>query len=276
MGNRLVLAVIVAAAVAAVGSTATGGWATATDHNPVESPDPTGDSGSAADISNVLTGNTLAGVFRFEITIANRTTFLQDTDVIAVFIDADRNQTVDYEIHSIGNTGLELVKVVPTGTERVAAASLLKIWSSGKLTLRVSSADLGNTTGFVYYVGSGVLSGSSAAVEDFAPDGDRSFVYTLSTPHIDRVVPAYSSASPRAGKRFRVTRALVRFETGEGVTAESFRCIAKVGRKVLRGTGAGGCTFALPASARGKRLSLTITATFRDQSATATSSLRVR
>jgi hypothetical protein len=128
----------------------------------------------------------------------------------------------------------------------------------------------------VWFVGTGVLSGSSATLQDFAPDGDDAFLYTLSTPHIKSVVPAYAPVAPRAGKRFRVTGAQVRFETDEEEPAATVRCSAKLGRKALRGTGAGGCTFALPKSAMGKRLSLTMTATFRDQSATTTRVLRIR
>jgi hypothetical protein len=274
MGNRLAMAVLVAAAMSAVGAVAA--FPAARNHNPVESADPTGDSGAVPDIANVVIGNTLAGVIRFEVTIANRTTLLQDNDVIAVIMDTDRNGTPDYELHSVGNTGLELVKSGASGPELISGSRLLKIWASGKLTLEIASADLGNTTSLVWFVGTGMLSGSSAVLEDFAPDGDDAFLYTLSTPHIATVVPAYAPAAPRAGKRFRVAGAVVRFETDEERPAGTVRCSAKLGRKTLRGTGAGGCTFALPASARGKRLSLAMTATFEDQSATVTRSLRVR
>lgn len=274
MGHRFLLATFAVTVLAASG--AGGTWAVATDHNPVESTDPTGDSGAAADISNVLTANTIAGVIRFEVTLANRPTLPENSDVIAVVIDSDRNGTVDYEIHSVGLLGLELVRMGASGPEPVTASLLTKIWSSGKLTLQIPSADLGNTTAFVYYVGTGVLSGSSATLEDFAPDGDQAFSYSLATPHIATVAPAYSPASPRAGRRFRVTRALIRFATDEESPAESLRCTARLGSKALRGTAPGACTYALPRNAKGKRLSLTITTTFRDQTATITRSLRVR
>lgn len=256
-----------------------GASATSANHgNPSQSSDPTGDSGTAPDISSVLIGNNLAKTIRFEITIANRPTLLQDNDLVAVFIDADRNQTTDYEIHAFGNTGLQMVRTTDSGTQPVAAPSLVRIWDTGahKLTIRVSSADLQNTTSFNYYVGTGVLSEGSATIQDYAPDGSSVFVYELLTPHIDGVAPAYSPAAPREGKKFRVTDASLHFETSEEARAESVRCSAKLAGKALRGTGAGGCTFALPRRAKGKRLSLTVTATFQGQSATITSSLRVR
>jgi hypothetical protein len=269
-------AILVALALAALALPA-GSSASVTNHgNPAQTPDPIGDSGTAPDISSVLIGNNLARTIRFEITIANRTTLIQDSDLIAVFVDVDRNGTTDYEIHAFGNTGLEMVRPTASGAERVAAPSLARIWdTTGKLTIRVSSADLGNASSFDYYVGTGVLSGGTAAIQDYAPDGNVVFVYELSTPHIDGVAPLLS-AKPRAGKKFRVAGASVHFETNEESRAESVRCSAKLAGKALRGTGNGGCTFALPRSAKGKRLSLTITATFQGQSATITSSLRVR
>jgi hypothetical protein len=134
MGNRLALAVLAAAAVSASGAGATanaafpganGKLASVTDHNPVESADPTGDSGTAPDISSAGIGNTLAGVIRFEIAMANRT-LPQENDVTAVIIDADRNGTPDYEIHSVGITGLELVKNGASGPELVSPSRLVK------------------------------------------------------------------------------------------------------------------------------------------------------
>lgn len=252
-----------------------------TTHNPYTFTDPTGDSGGAPDISGVAVGNTAAGEIRFEISIANAPTLLRDNDFVGVFIDADRNPSTgfaggfEYSIQTAG-TELLLARWGSSGYERVSAPSLIKIWvSGGKMTLRVSSADLGNTTGFAFWAATEVLPGSGD-FDDLAPDGTAVYNYTLSIPHIAGIRARFSPTAPRAGRRFGVTGVTVSLETTEEIPATGFRCRATVGGKVLRGTGVGGCTFSIPRSAKGKRLAIAITATVPGESRTLTSSFRIR
>jgi hypothetical protein len=61
------------------------------------------------------------------------------------------------------------------------------------------------------------------------------------------------------------------------VKPTSVRCAAKLAGKTLRGTGAGGCRWSLPKNAKGKRLVITVTATYQDaEPVTVTSSFKVR
>lgn len=50
----------------------------------------------------------------------------------------------------------------------------------------------------------------------------------------------------------------------DGVVAspDTVSCTATLGGRRLRGTGPGGCTFALPRNANSKRLRVTVTATY--------------
>ena len=49
--------------------------------------------------------------------------------------------------------------------------------------------------------------------------------------------------------------------TAPTVAATTFRCRATLGGKAVRGTGTGGCSFAIPKTAKGKRLVVTVSAT---------------
>ncbi len=280
------LAIALAALVAVHGASASRPDTSASpaSHNPRTFTDPTGDSaGGAPDIASVLVGNTRAGIIRLEISIANAPPLLRDVDFVGVFINADRNASTgglggfEYTIQTTGGIPGQLVFGRWNGSTYAAtsAPSLVKIWASPKLTLQVSSADLGNTTGFTFWAATEVLP-ASGDFDDVAPDGNAVYDYTVSTPHIAAVRARFSPAAPRAGLRFRVSGVTVRLETAEEMSATNFRCRATLGAKKLRGSGAGGCAFSLPRNAKGKRLSVAITATVEDQSKTITSSFRVR
>jgi hypothetical protein len=209
--------------------------------------------------------------------------FLPDDHFVGLFIDADRDQSTgvfegfEYTIQTAGTLGeLALARWNGSQFERVAAPSLVKVWESGgKMTLRISRADLGNTQGFSFFAATEVPPGEDP-FDDTAPDGIASFSYTLSTPHIASVRPSFSPAAPRAGRAFRVASVRVGLESDEIVPATSFRCRATLGGRALRGIGVGGCRFSLSRSARGKQLVLVITTTVGDQSRTLRTVFRVR
>jgi hypothetical protein len=112
--------------------------------------------------------------------------------------------------------------------------------------------------------------------DDLAPDGEAVYNYTLSTPHIASVRARFSPAAPRAGRRFGVAGVTARLTTNEEMPAASFRCRATLARKALRGRGVGGCTFTLARNAKGKRLTIVVTATLAGDSRTLTRSFTVR
>jgi len=63
---------------------------------------------------------------------------------------------------------------------------------------------------------------------------------------------------PKAGTHVHVGPLAVKLSDGTSVSATSSKCTATVGGAKLKGTGAGGCTFALPQKAKGKKLVVTV------------------
>jgi hypothetical protein len=251
-------------------------------HNPQTFTDPAGDSGGGPDVSSIVVSNTAAGRIRIEVLLANATT-LRNEDFIGVFIDADRNTSTgpangfEYTMQTAGLvTPAVLGRWDGTAFVPVSGTSLVKIWAAGRgVAFDIASADLSNTTGFRFWAATDVLTGSDD-FDDLAPDGDAVYNYALSTPHIASVRARFSPAAPRAGRRFGVAGVTARLTTNEEMPAASFRCRATLARKALRGRGVGGCTFTLARNAKGKRLTIVVTATLAGDSRTLTRSFTVR
>jgi hypothetical protein len=281
-GRAIKVFAIVSAFVALSAGAASGSTSAPAVHNPRAFPDSVGDSGSGADITSVVVGNTAARLIRFEISIANTPVLLREEDFVGVFIDADRSPSTgfaegfEYSIQTAGSVREAILyRWDGSAFVEVPAQSLTKVWEGGgKMTLQVSSADLSNTRGFSFFAATELLPGDDT-FDDTAPNGVAAFTYMLSTPHIKSVRPRLAPAAPRAGRTFRVAGVTVALETGENRTA-TFRCRATLGGKSLRGSGVGGCRFALSRNARGKRLVLAITATVSGQSRTLRKVFRVR
>ncbi len=276
------VAIVSFAAFLGVGDSA---HARAASSNPSVYSDPTGDANGRVDISRVAISNTAGGVIDFEISIANAGVLLSDDAVIAVVIDADRNDSTgtngfEYAINSWGSTRqASLVHWDGFKMVEVPAPSLIKIWQSdGTLTLRIARHDLNDTSGFYAWVASWSPRDPSAGDDwdDEAPDGSDTYDYALSMPHVTGAVAHFAPSAPRAGRRFAVSGVTFALQSDEKVSATGFRCRATISGKALRGSGAGGCSFALPRDSKKKRLSVTTTATVGDESRTLRNSFVVR
>jgi hypothetical protein len=82
-------------------------------------------------------------------------------------------------------------------------------------------------------------------------------------------------AAPTPGVTFTV-RASIALSTGGSVTPTSTKCSAKLAGVPLKGSGRGGCTFRIPKSAGGKRLTVSVTAGYEGKSKTKTVGYIVR
>jgi hypothetical protein len=252
-------------------------------HNPISFTDPAGDAGGGPDITGATISNTAAGVIRFQIAIANAT-ILPDNHLVGVFINADRDASTgffggfEYAIQAAGALGQAIVgRWDGMNYAPVSAPSLVKVWvSGGSMTFQISSAELGNTTGFTWWAVTEALPEPESDWDDTAPDGLDVYSYTVAAPHIGSATARYSSAAPRAGRRFTVAAVTLRLSSDETVPAASFRCRATLGGRAIRGAGRGGCTFSIPRSARGKRLTVTVDATLGSESRTVRRTFRVR
>jgi hypothetical protein len=222
-------------------------------------------------ITNDNEGTVTAGMH-----IHNRSGFAAN-EAYGIFLDTDLNPAT-------GGAGAEYrVRLTSEATilgkwdgTRFAPQATLEpaTWASGYgpvFTFKI--ADVGDVKGFnfIFFTTDGVIG-------DLAPNRG-SWSYQL-TP-LELTVRAMALDRARAGRSFSARMAVVRSDfdlpLGEGAIA----CSAKIGAKAMAGSGrfAGGrvvCTWRLPRSARGKRLSGTVAVTFQGVEAKRSFATRVR
>ena len=80
---------------------------------------------------------------------------------------------------------------------------------------------------------------------------------------VDTVDAKFVPLAPRAGFVFQAPVVRIMLSDGTTILAPKYRCVAQLGGKLLRGKGRGGCTFALPKNAKGKRLLVTLFVTYK-------------
>ena len=225
--------------------------------------DPAGDAvGGAADITQVVVSNDFDGNISFALT-TNLTAFTSDDSVVIV-LDTDKNSStgtrgVDYAIVTSA-TGATLLQW--SGTAFTTVRTLQT--ANNNMTITANGSDLGGTTGFVFAVSS--LLASTPAARDDAPD-TGGWTYDLELKPVLYTLSAhFSPAKPRAGRAFRLAGTTLRLKDGTTVKADSVTCVAKLNGKRL----AGRCAWRIPASARGRRLAVVLTAHYKGASATFT------
>jgi hypothetical protein len=237
--------------------------------------DPTGDNGASADIGGVSVDLAADGYLHVKATIANMPALLTPGDVILA-LDTDRSGSTgllaggDYVV-LVDMSDLSGAFLKWSGTEYAAAPAqqgdLRYLIGGGGIEFLIRPAALGGATAFNFVLGAGTGAGDGAQV-DVAPDNGTWFFEVQQpapapAPAVATSAKAtYAPTAPRAGRAFRVTGASVRLDNGASAVAASFRCRATLAGKALRGTGVGGCTFAVPRTAKGKRLVVTVSATY--------------
>jgi hypothetical protein len=220
--------------------------------------DPAGDSGTGADFTQIQVANDYDGNVTLVLDLANRTTLTGD-DFISIFMDTDKNQStgrfgVDFAIGIAAST-VFIVRGTASGFE-AAPSTTLRV-SADRKTITANRSELGNTTGFIFFLFSDV--GETAG--DEAPNGDAAYEYNLkATPVLESIAARFSPAAPRARRVFRVASAQIVTDEQERVTPERMTCSATLGGKRLRGTS---CRWSLPRTAAGKQLVVRITATYK-------------
>jgi hypothetical protein len=138
--------------------------------------DPSGDSGAAPDITSVAVSNTQAGQITFQATIANEST-LSPGAVIFLSIDSDQNPATG----SPTNAGADYYLIIGLAPGVTAARwdgstwvyaplpSATVSYANGVATFSVNRSDLGNPTGFNFYLDAQADTSNTSAA-DFAPD----------------------------------------------------------------------------------------------------------
>lgn len=230
--------------------------------------DPSGDNGSAADIGAVSAELAADGYIHIVPAIANFPGLGADGAVL-VGLDTDRsgstgsNQGADYiAIMDLKSLSGGLLKWNGSDYDAVSGDSRFLVGSSG-IEFHLKPSSVGGATAFNFFVVAATGAGDALQL-DFAPDnGTWFFEKPAPAPAVATSAKAtYAPLAPRAGRAFRVAAATVNLDDDTTAAAQTFRCRATLAGKALRGTGAGGCTFAVPKTAKGKRLVVTVTATY--------------
>jgi hypothetical protein len=250
-------------------------------------PDASGDGKGSADVTGVSVMSDTVGQIIF--TISTAADPKAGGGWTAVFLDTDANPATG----ALGTLGADyLLGLEEGGYDFGRWTGSDWDWNTPYTTVRVNSS----ATGVMFSVNRSELGGTASinfwarngrgdpvlGQMDDAPD-DGTFNYTLAAggPDIREVgVKTTPDSGPRAGRTFTVqpTSLALPVVPANGLSPqpESYTCSAKLGAKTLRGRAAGGCTFAVPKQAKGKRLSVSLTASYQGASKTIVLTYKVR
>jgi hypothetical protein len=250
--------------------------------------DPTGDAGTAPDITSVSVENDDRGQITFRVTVANRSAVGTD-DVIAVQIGTDdpdfvaglRSDGTGWVL-AIDAQGPFLLKW--TGDDlpevRPAPKSVSGSFSGNVATISINQADL--KPGFPdmslpvelhFNVVGVVFQGLVVAADDYAPAVDVKWTYRLSEPKRMVLTNFDADKTVKAGAKFVVLLGAAHADTGLPVAGGKILCPARIGEKAVRGRGrfvtlnltspttrrrisssTATCSYAVPKSAKGKTI----------------------
>jgi hypothetical protein len=213
--------------------------------------DPTGDAGTAADISTVLVSNDANKQITFQINFASAAT---STDVVDIYIDSDQNASTgdpnaagaEWDLQqnwadhtaAVGTwNGSSWVEAPSISTVSVSHNS-----SDTQETFSINASEIGNpTSGFNFWVDSYDGSGGTGH-EDQAPDGLPLWSYTLSSGSSTVQLSVLYLDAPRtarAGHTYLAGMLVQRSDTGDFLGSEgTLSCHASVGGKALHSVAA--------------------------------------
>jgi hypothetical protein len=270
----VMLALSIAPAVALGGSTQ------ATSNSTVFQ-DSVGEDAQAPDITSTTVSNDDAGLITFHVAISNRPALTQDM-LVAIVLDSDHNPaTGDTQGLLPGFPGTDyLIELDPgqvnlfkwNGSDYLstAAPSLVYSYDATGATIKLRAADAGNpkTLDFAVIAISGIGVDAQGnpdltnAHRDSSPDpGHGAFTYQVNVKVTLSVTAFTTTPKPvRAGKPFSVGLAADESDTSGPVGQGRVTCVATIAGKrlKLRGSrlvnGVAVCVWAVPKTAKGKRI----------------------
>jgi hypothetical protein len=237
------------------------------------------DSGNAPDFcaEELVTNDN--GTFTMGIHAHNRSGFVAG-DSYGVYFDTDLNPVTggggvgaEYEITFTGPRA-QLLRWNGTIFDPATASPVPLAWLPEYGPAMVfKRAAIGNPTGFNF-----VLISGNGVDSDRAPDSG-SWQYTVRP--FTLKLTSFSVGPARAGKAVTARAVVLRSDFGVRLDKGAIRCAAKLSAHALAGKGkfAGGrvvCTWRLPKTARGRRLSGSVSVTFQGATAKRGFSERVR
>ena len=263
---------LLAAIVSVVTFTLTGVAGGATAANANFWTDPAGDGANAADVTRIEVSSDDGGNITFQLTYGNRPGGLTENDEVHIWLDSDANPSTgdsygyDYLI-AIANGAAVLKHSTTSGIEDTPSSTFSA--SADGTSAKVNRTEVGNTAKFAFYVATITTIDNSV---DYAPDtGNGVYLYSLTAPRPAQVVVIFAPKTPKAGRSFMATVALVKFDDGSSIVPLSLpiTCRGTLNGKVIRATAIPlACVWKLPKSAKGKRFSFTITVSNNGSKAT--------
>jgi hypothetical protein len=254
--------------------------------NPASFSDPTGDSGSAADISGVVVSNT-GNRITFRINVVKL--LVPSDGQLVIAIDSDHNTStgdsgIDYAF--FGDLSTNSFAVVrwngsdfvisndPTATANTDATGL---------TFSINSSDLGNTSEFSFWARIVQGNAVSAGNHDDAPDVGAWDYQLGPTAALKLTVGIVTASKARAGKPFVAAIEVVRSDGADtNLSPNDVTCAATAGTVRMKarttvGDGpAAGCAWLLPRRSRGKTLRAAVTAAVDGATVTKRFTTRIR
>jgi hypothetical protein len=233
--------------------------------------DPTGDGSQGPDLTQLVVSNDDNGQLTFQFTFSNRPTILTGDDIVALGLDTDSNggtgDAAGYEyLMGFGFQGQKAVIGKATGPESYdfnVPQTTLRFADGGR-TMSINRSDLGGTGAFRFRV---ETSGNGGG--DTAPEGGAGAIwdYTLVlAPQIVAIRAGFTPGQPRQGKAFALASPMLRLSSGQMVPPQAYSCKATLAGKALRT--AARCKWNIPKKSKGKRLVITVTATYSGVTAT--------
>lgn len=253
--------------------------------------DPTGDSGTAPDITTVVVDADATGTIVLAITTANQADLAAD-GVLDIVFDADRNGSTgspsggEYRVLIFGqDKSFDFLRWDGTQWADASAGSLKIVHAPNTFGIVINKSDLGGTGAFDFYVvGVQLAADGSVTARDDAPDGSAVWTFTLvATPPPPTTTTTTATPPPpppppptiglggvslaavglHAGKLF-----LVKAHVTTTAGTVKVTCAVKISGKAVRVLGAyarathtATCSGRAPLATAGKRLAGTMTVT---------------
>lgn len=230
--------------------------------------DTTGENPAAADISTAVVSNDpVAHTFKIAAQITNMPTLEPNAEVDIVF-DSDRSaatgqQGLDYDFF-VSSTGWGFSKWDGTQWVDVPTVKNLSVsYTNGLLTVVFNESNITASQAFSFAVLS--LRGPDPANPVIDTGGP--WTYTFAAAPVAKPATLTSTtvtvtAPPKAGAKFHLRSFDMNLSDGTSIGATGVKCTATLGGVKLNSTGAGGCTFTLPKTAKKKRLVVRVSGTY--------------
>jgi hypothetical protein len=296
-GTKLLASFVAVAALAFVPAVAMGSVSRATSGSTTYQ-DSAGEDPQGPDITSTTVSNDDTGLITFHVAISNRPALTPDM-LVELDFDTDNSSSTgdskqvvpgtDYIIQLVTGT-VNLYKWSGSDFPATTAPSLTYAYDATGATIRINAADLGNTRtlNFAGLAVSGLTTDANGdlnlanAHADLTPDsGHGTFTYQVRiTVSLKATAFTTSPKTVRAGGSFSVGLAATESDTGGPVAEGTVTCTARVGDTALRVkskrlvNGVAVCVWVAPRTAKGKRVTGSVTLTAKG--ATLSKSFAVR